>query len=376
MSGIPVYLYPLQLPQFWKEDNPLDSVIFGISVAVVVTIFIIFNIFKNKGKFNTRALGASGFTARPTTAHRKFSGFALHRLAHSAGLDRTQTKMLDYVFKVDGVSDPEQSFHTPALLDRHFKHAYRAIERGSPTEAEAQQKLGVLFSTRNILEASAVSGSSTTSTRGIADSTPAVIKVGTDSYPTKVISAKGETLVMENPKNAVGTSVRLPRNSKVTLSFFTHSSRGFSVETRVLGSAEAASGPRLQLIHSSQIKYLAQRRFRRRQMVLSTTFYFIHIEDTGGKKEKKMVADKRKLTGSIMDISIGGCSIKTNIAVSSGTRLKIEFSPAPGQGAAVIGQVLRTNRSGANTIMHVKFLRAPRRSMNAINALVFEYTDG
>ncbi|GHV46741.1 hypothetical protein AGMMS49546_35310 [Spirochaetia bacterium] len=353
----------------------MDTVIFGISVTVIVAIFIIFNIFKNKGKFDIPALGGSGFTAKPTTAHRKFSSFALHRLAHSAGLDNTQTKMLDYVFKVDGVSDPEQSFHTPALLDRHFKHAYRAIERSSPTETEVQQKLAMLFSTRNILEAAAVSGSSTTSTREIADSTPAVINVGTDSYPIKVITAKGDTLVVENPKNALGTPIRIPRNSKVILSFFTHSSRGFSVETRVLGSAEAASGPRLQLIHSSQIKYLAQRRFRRKQTVLSTIFYFIHIEDTGRKKEKKMVVDKRKLTGNIMDISIGGCSIKTNISVPSGTRLKIEFSPAPGQGAAVIGQVLRTNRSGVSTIMHVKFLKVPRRSMNAINALVFEYTD-
>jgi hypothetical protein len=362
------------MPQFWKEDNPMDAVLFGVGVAVVIVVLIIVNLVKSKGKFNI-SLGGSGFAARPASGRRTFSGFALHRLARSAGLDKQQTKMLDYVFKVDRVSDPERSFHTPALLDHHFKRAYRAIERSTPTDAEVQQKLGVLFATRNILEASEGSGGSVTSTREIAENTPAVINVGNESYPIKVISARGETLVVENPRNALGTPVRLPRNSKVILSFFIKSSRGFSVESRILGSGETASGPRLQLVHSSQIKYMAQRRFRRRQATLPANFYFVHLEDTGRKKETKMVVDKRKLIGNITDISIGGCAIKTNVSVPSGTRLKIEFS-SNDQNTAVVGQVLRTNRSGTSTVMHVKFLKVPRKSMNAINALVFEYSDG
>jgi hypothetical protein len=362
------------MPQFWKEDNPMDGVLFGVSVTVIIVVFIVVNLIKGKGKLNIPALGGSGFGARPASNRRKFNSFTLYRLAHSAGLDRTQTKMLDYIFKADGVSDPERSFHTPALLDRHFKRAYRAIERNTSSDAEVQQKLGVLFSTRNILEASEASSGSATSTREIAENTPAVINIGNESYPIKVISSRGETLVVESPRNALGTPVQLPRNGKVILSFFTKSSRGFSVESRILGSSETASGPRLQLVHSNQIKHLAQRRFRRRQATLPANFYFVHLKDTGHKKEKKMIVDKRKLTGNIMDISIGGCSIKTNVSVSSGARLKIEFSPA-GQNAAVVGQVLRINRSGAAAVMHVKFLKVPRKSMNAINALVFEYSD-
>ena len=88
-----------------------------------------------------------------------------------------------------------------------------------------------------------------------------------------------------------------------------------------------------------------------------------------------MVVDKRRLTGNIIDISIGGCSIKTSVNVPSGQRLKIEFNHEGNVTVAVLGQVLRTNRSGISTIMHIKFLKVPRRSLNAINALVFEYAD-
>jgi hypothetical protein len=40
----------------------------------------------------------------------------------------------------------------------------------------------------------------------------------------------------------------------------------------------------------------------------------------------------------------------------------------------VLGQALRINRSGAaGTIVHIKFLKIPRRAFNAINAVVFGY---
>jgi hypothetical protein len=75
-----------------------------------------------------------------------------------------------------------------------------------------------------------------------------------------------------------------------------------------------------------------------------------------------------------MDISVGGCSIKATVPVTSGARLKIEFTQSSVTVAA-LGQILRTNQSGVSTIAHVKFLRVPRRSMNAINAFVYEYAE-
>ncbi|MDR0623506.1 MAG: flagellar brake protein [Treponema sp.] len=335
-----------------------------------ITILIAVNFIKKR--YNVPAIGGSGGTS---SSVRRFSGFTLYRLANNIGLDRDQTKMLEFILKTDNVTDPVRSINSPALLDRHFKRAYRIIERSANTEEEAQQRLALLFSTRNILESANSGGGSVASTRQVAEKAAAVITIGQESYPVKVISTKGDNLVVENPKNALGTPIRLPRGGKITLSFFTKSSKGFSFESRILGTADSPEGPVLQLVHSSQIKRLSQRRYRRRQTVIAAVFYFVYVEETGHRKEKKMVVDKRRLTGNIMDISIGGCSIKTNMSVPSGTRLKIEFIHSNNMHVAVLGQVLRTNRTGVSTIMHIKFLRVPRRSMNAINALVFEYVD-
>ena len=375
ISTVFVHLYPLQsnLDGFAntfkaKTSSSREAIIFVIGVAAAIAILIIVNVVKKK--YNVPSLTGAPAAAQ---APRRFSGFTLHRLASNLGLDRNQVKMLDFVFKTDNVADPEQSVNNPALLDQHFRRAYRVIERGSNTDAEAQERLAVLFTTRNILESNA-GGGNINSTRQVPDNTSAVLGVEGQSYPLRVLSAKGEHLVVENPQNALGSTVRLTRGAKVTLSFFTKSSRGFSFESRVVGPTETKNGPALQLVHSSQIKRLSQRRFRRRQAVIASNLFLVYAEQ-GRKGEKRLVVDKRRLTGNILDISIGGCSIKTAAPINSGARLKIECNQGGNTPIAVLGQVLRTNRSGASTIMHIKFLKIPRKSMNAINAFVYEYAD-
>jgi hypothetical protein len=206
----------------------------------------------------------------------------------------------------------------------------------------------------------------------------AVIAAGNETYPVRVLSSRGNNVVVEHPVNAAGTPVRLPRGTKLLLSFFTKSSDGFSFDCQAAGDADTPQGTGLQLIRAGQAKNLVQRRFRRRQITLPCVFYLIRVEITGSgsKKTKKMIVNKSGLTGNIMNISIGGCAIKTNSSVDAGKRLKITLNPPGSQSIAVLGQALRVNSSGAaNATIHVKFIKVPRRAMNAINATVFEYAD-
>jgi hypothetical protein len=88
------------------------------------------------------------------------------------------------------------------------------------------------------------------------------------------------------------------------------------------------------------------------------------------------VVDKRRCVGSVLDISAGGCSLKTTAAVQVGSRIKINIDYDDNFIISVLGQVLRSNRSGAaGTILHIKFLKVPRRAFNSISALVFGYDE-
>ncbi|MDR1948009.1 MAG: flagellar brake protein [Spirochaetaceae bacterium] len=378
MAVPPLYLLQYTGVQWIKEDNPITGIIFLVGIGVVVVFFVVLNIIKN-GVGATgikRTAGSAAGTAAPPP--RRFSGMALHKTASTYGLDRDQTKMLEQIFRTEGVAEPERVISNPPVLDKHFKRAYKRIERISDTDEDAQRQLATLFSLRNSLESGPGGGAGAASAPQIAANMAAVLSTGDNSYPIKVVSVKGSQIFVEYPKNALGNTVQMPRGTKVTLSFFTKSSKGFAYESQVLGDADSVRGKALQLVHTGRPKSLVQRRFRRRHMDLNCAFRPVKLEEAGSgrKKTVRMIADPRGYNGTILDISLGGCAIRTNAGINAGTRLKIEFRYAASPLVAVLGQVLRLNRSSSmNTIMHIKFIKVPGRAMNVINAIVFEYLE-
>ncbi|GHU98659.1 hypothetical protein FACS189483_06960 [Spirochaetia bacterium] len=130
-------------------------------------------------------------------------------------------------------------------------------------------------------------------------------------------------------------------------------------------------------------KRMKPRQFKRRQVTVHCGYHVVNLTESGkgARKKVKMAVDSHAYTGIIQDISMGGCSIKTNAVIKAGTQIKIDFSYA-NVTAAVLGQVIRLNRSGVkgsapgsaqDTVMHIKFLKVPLRASNVINATVFEY---
>ncbi|MFP3089198.1 PilZ domain-containing protein [Treponema sp. TIM-1] len=368
-SGIQLSLLQENV-QYFKEDDPMAGIILLIGIGVVLVGGLLGSIIKH-------GLGASSPGGSSTkAAGRQFSVFALNRLANSYGLDRDQKKLLEQIFRAAGVSDLQRVMENPTLLDKYFRQAYRTIERTSSTEEEEQRKLSLLFSLRNIIDNAQATGNITTTTQVAANSTVVLI-VGKESYPVKVLSSGRDSLSVECPVNALGNPVKITTGAKVTLSFFTKSSKGFSFDTRVVEKTDTSRGTVLQVAHSHKVKNMAQRKSRRKQASMSCNFYLVFIEESGRgrKKKQKLILDKRKFSGAILDISIGGCAIKTSTFIAVGSRLKIEIAYSSEQRLAVLGQVLRINRSGAmgSIIMHIKFLKVPRRAWNTINAMVFEY---
>jgi hypothetical protein len=345
-------------------------IFFLLGIGAVIILMLLLNYLKNSNKveaLNKTAVGDEG--------QRKFSIFTFRRIVTNLGLDKDQTNMLEFVLKCDNVTDLVRSFESPMLLDKHFKKAFRIIERTSISHDEMNNRLSVLFATRNIIENKANSVT-TTSTREIPENTAAVLAVGETSYPIRVISSKGDSLIVENPIGSTGEPLELQKGGLVSLSFFPEPNKGFAIDSRVLGTTETIDGHHvLQLVHSGQIKKLSKRRFRRRQTVITTAFYFVHVEDGKSKKETLMTVDKRRFSGNILDISIGGCSIKTAVPVNNGQKLKIEFTREDDSIISALGEVLRTHRTGTDTILNIKFLKVPRKSLNTINAMVYEYTD-
>jgi len=362
--GALILLYPLQVSfTDLKLENThnqgLDLLVVSILIAVVIGTVLIINKVNKKG---VKSGNGSKLRILPL--------FTLHRLVKNIGLNREQRKMLDFAFKTDEVVDPEKSLSTPSLLDQHFKRAYRIIEQSARNSQEIQHKHAVLFSTRNRLENSAFGAVS--STRQIKEETPLIVHYGKDKLELFVITNNPEYFAVESPKNILGSLVKIPKGAKLNIMFFTKNNKGFTFETKVSGYSNLHGHTAIMLAHTNQIKFLSQRRYRRKQAVIACFLYLVYIEGSG--KKQRLIVDKRRINGTITDISVGGCSLKTSAPVQAGARFKIEFAHG-GNNIAALGQVLRINRAGISTIIHIKFLRVTQKSMNLINAFVYNYTD-
>jgi len=361
-------LFPLQIDvhdfggNFNRSTSPKEVIIIILVMGAIILLPIIISFFmKNKPGMGAVKGGAAGSF---------FSRFSLNRHARDMGLNREQIKMLDFVFKTDDVIDPQRSLANTELLDRHFRRAYRVIEQTSKTPEDMQHNLAVLFSTRNMLEHTG--GINLTSTRQLREDAVLTIGAGKDRREVAVVSTKGDHLAVECPKNALGSYIKAPKGNKLTVFMFSKNNKGFSFESKVAGYSGSMGHTVMLLTHSNQIKKLSQRRYRRRQIVLACNMFLVYVEGKG--RKQRLVVDKRRLVGSIADISVGGCSIKSRAPVEVGAKMKIEFT-YDDSNLAALGQVLRSNRGSAMTVLHVKFLRVSRKSMNAINAFVYEYAD-
>jgi hypothetical protein len=353
-------LLPLQIDASdLRADTPISSstiIIFVVVAVVAVAGLILYNVFKGGG------IGGKG-----SGGARLFSTFALNRMTKDIPFSYEQRKMLEFVFRSDGVTDLEKSLSTPDLLDRHFRRAYRFLEQISSGK-EILYKHAILFSTRSILENSVFGDFSTT--RQLKDGTTLLVTIGKEKFEIDVISTKGEFLTAETPKNVLGTHRKPPKGTKLSILLFVKG-KGFTFETRVAGYTTMLGRSAMQLAHA-KLRFLSKRRYRRRQTVIACSLNLVYVEGSG--KKQHLVVDKRRLSGSITDISVGGCSTKTNLPIQVGARFKIQFKLAD-ENLAALGQVLRTNKTNMGTISHIKFLRITQKAMNQINAFVYEYAD-
>jgi len=353
-----------------KKTSPAEMIgIFAVIAVIVIALVIVNSASKNAPAGKKGAAGVPG--GAPGGARGGiFSVFNFHRIARNLGLDPEQTRMLDYVFKTDQVTDPERSIKNPELLDRHFRRAFRILDQTQGNDAENQHKIAVLFATRNIIENSVLEVLN--SSRQIKEETTFTVIYNKDKLNLHVVSVKGDYIDVEAPKNVLGSQIKIQKGTRLTVLFFSKNNKGFSFETRVIGYATKNNRPVMMLAHSNHVRFLSQRRFRRRQANLSCTMNLVVIEGSG--KKQHLIADKKRFQGAITDISVGGCSIKVMTPVKAGAMFKVEFQISDIILAA-LGQILRTNRTGVNTIIHMKFLKVSQKSMNSINSFVYEYSN-
>jgi c-di-GMP-binding flagellar brake protein YcgR len=309
------------------------------------------------------------------TKKRGFSILAFNKIARFCGLDRHEKKLLNFVFQVSGVKDIEAAVQKPNLLDRYFKQTYNVIMRTTEDEYKLNEQLSDLFALRNVLDSAAL-GASITSTKQIEGDTPVMVSTERKNYHSKVLMVNNEHITISCPENNLGTMIRIAGGTKVTVSFLIKINQGVSFTAKIPEARQTALGLAMAFPHTNKLKRLARRNYRRKQSPMDCFFFIVNVEqiDNGKTKKTKLTLDKRRIKATMLDISAGGCSIKSPVILAPGNKLKI-LLPYSDNTIICLGQVLRVNRDGMRITLHIKFIKVPQKSRNAINALVFDFDE-
>jgi hypothetical protein len=365
--------------RYFKEDDPMSAVILGIGVAVILVFILISKIIRH----GIKSIGPRPGGARQSlnfVPPRQFSGLTLRAIAKNYDLTQEQTKMLDYVLTRDNVSRPREVLADAALIDKHFKRAYHSISKKSERmvdDTEVQRELYRLFSTRNAIEAAPAS-IRRTAIPEIGYGTEVVLSVDGKIYPLKVNTVRGEVILVECPVNPLGQPLKFQRGTRANLNYFDNLNHGFLQQCRTLDVVTAPRKPPvLQLLTQGKPKPLFKRKSRRRQVNILCEFWVVTITKTGSaaRAQTTMTVGSRKFVGEILNISPGGCSIRTRGLLKPGLRLKISIEDEKDD-VTILGQILRINRgSSITSFVHIKFIKAPLKALNVISAVVYRYNE-
>ena len=338
----------------------------------VFGFFILFLIIAGASSNNRSGTAGTGGSKPKKFSRRKF-----RHHASSRGLSRGETQLLESMIRRFRIQSPYGLLNNGVVLDNTLKKALREVEDSpmDPDEREAQKL--TLYRIKQKIERSTKGVKAPNSSRQLRVGQAISIAVDGVRYQCKITSNLQKSIGVSVPKDKSGTEIRWKKWTKVEVFFWRSNGQSFSFSTKVLGYNMLRGIPSIFLQHSSSIHEAQQRRYRRKSIERPAYFYPIRIISTGlGKNSarKAIVDGHRGTLGTILDISAGGCSLRSSYPLNRGELLKLEFETQQRQKVTVFGKVVGMNKmSPPGGVMHVMFTRISRANMNRINSYIYNF---
>ncbi|PKL24671.1 MAG: hypothetical protein CVV47_09565 [Spirochaetae bacterium HGW-Spirochaetae-3] len=352
---------------YWKQNDPADARNFLIIVGSIILIAIAYSLIK-------RLASGKGITLGEPRA-KGLSGSAFRRRAEEHGFSSGEAEFLEFYARKLGATSPQTVFGSKAQLDSFMRNAFKYIERHAETEELAEEQKHRLFSIREALGARSNSGVAIRSTRQLKPKTPLSIVTAKEShYSSILVVNESKAMYLEPALDAFGSPIRFPLGAKLTLYFYSGSHVGYSFQSRSRGMVDIDGKKFLSVSHSDKIKPLPARRNQRSEVRITGRFYLVHVHAARdkGKVVKTVQVERAAVAGIITDLSGGGLSMQTMSPANAGEFVKIEFDLGSGALSAY-ATVIRVSKTRNSALMHMKFVRASRKTVNEIRAVVYGY---
>ena len=345
----------------WPQSNPVTVF---IVLGIIALAIVLFAVISRRGAANRS--GGSG--ARYTRAR-------FRRAADGLGLNPLQIKTLENLVQKYSVANPYSIFMNETSLDSLLQKAIAEVNSQSQTPDVKEAHKATLYRIKQLVEQNSQKKQVKESGQIALGQEVSLTGPSGTKYPSRVAAVLKDHLAVEVPVDDEGNQIRWKPWTTVQVFFFKPNGQGFSFETRV-GGYNAVRGTECALLkHSNSVQQAAQRRFRRKSLERPAYFYAVQIMSTGeGRNQRKQaVAQTKGALGTILEVSAGGCSIKSSFPIAKGSLIKVEFETERGRKVIVFGKVRAVRRaSPLGGTMHVQFTKVSTQYLNRINSFVYE----
>ena len=339
----------------------------------IIAVFVIFLIIGANSNKNRSAGSGGGSSSKPVSQRAGRKKFRKH--SKKLGLTPLQVKLLEDIAKRYKVPSPINFFTNPKIYNTTMKKAIIDYENGSYAPQVRESYKMALFSVKQKLDRYSGIKKSFNTTRQLKNGLS--ITLVSDSkirYQSQIVANLKDSVCVSIPMQSDGSYIRWKKWQPLDVSFWEKGDKGFSFKTKVMGYSNIKNETCIMLQHSNSLSQSQQRKFPRKELGKHCYFFKINIMTIGkgkNKQKKAVLADSKGRLGNILEISAGGCSIKSGNSLQRGELVKINLDLEHNK-MGILGKIVNIRKEGlGTTIMHVQFTTISRTNMNSIHTYVY-----
>ncbi len=302
----------------------------------------------------------------------------LRRVSEEFAFTPAQSEYFAELCTENNISSPLHLVRNSRQLDELFRRTFHQLETPGHSSREAENSKTLLFTIREAIENKKRNSKLVTSTRSINDGIEMTIITKSNEHYSAILHENNQAgLVFPVPRDVFGNELRMPLLSKLTVLFYQGTGQSYSFVTRVSRYISAHTATLMMLRHTEKVRALPNRRHDRKQMRTPANFSRVTVANivNGKHTEHRFYPSGKSFMATMLDISAGGCSLITATPVPEGEYIEISCIIAGNSEDTMIGKIVKLNPGEAkNTvIMHVRFAKMPRITLNRIFTYIYNY---
>ncbi len=278
----------------------------------------------------------------------------------------------------NAIKRPIQLVKNTSLLDDLFSRVVSQLNQGHGQTKKPENEKMTIFRIKEKIEAAKRNAKNIKTTRKLSQGQAITLITKKDEqYASYIVNVDDQGFAFPVPRDFFGNELRIPVWSVQTVFFQSPTGQSYRFKARVRRYVSKMNENRILMYHSDSLKALPNRQHERREIRAPANFVHVNVANivNGKQTEHRFYPNGKELMGTLIDISAGGCSIISPAPRPEGDYIEIKTIIDGTIEDTMIGKIIRCHKESASddTIMHIRFAKMSRATMNRIFAYIYKY---